>query len=60
MKKKNIVKPRRVSNLWNNNIEYESNGNGNRNLSLEEYLNKIIPYLRNMIIDLQESDPWRI
>ena len=35
-------KPKRVSNFWNNNfIEYESNGNRNKNLSLDEYLDKI-------------------
>ena len=40
-------KPKRVSNLWNNNyIEYESNDNKNRNLSLDKYLDKIEPYLR--------------
>ena len=34
--------PKRVTNFWDNNhIEYESNGDKNRNLSLEEYLNKI-------------------
>ena len=33
-----------------------SNGNRNKNLSLEEYLYKIRPYLRDIIIDLQESD----
>ena len=54
-------KPRRVSNFWNNNyIKYESNGDKNRNLSLEEYLNKIELYLRNIIIDLQNSDAWKI
>ena len=47
----------RVGNLWYNNyIEYESNSDKNRNLSLDEYLNKIKPYLRNIIIDLQKSD----
>ena len=30
------------------------------NLSLEEYLDKIKPYLRDIIIDLQESDTWKI
>ena len=46
-------KPKRVSNLWNNNyIEYESNDDKNRNLSLDKYLEKIEPYLRNIIIDL--------
>ena len=42
---------KRVINFWNNNcIEYESNGDKNRNLSLDEYLRKIKPYLRNIII----------
>ena len=46
-------KPKRVSNLWNNNyIEYESNDDKNRNLSLDKYLDEIEPYLRNIIIDL--------
>ena len=27
---------------------------------LEEYLNKMEPDLRNIIIDLQESDTWKI
>ena len=50
-------KLKRISNFWNNNYtEYESNGDTNKILSLEEYLNKIKPYLRNIIIDLQESD----
>ena len=49
--------PKRVTNFWNNNyIEYESNGNKNRNLSLHEYYNKNRPYLRNIIIDLQNSN----
>ena len=62
MKKKKIRnKPKTVNNFWNNNyIEYESNGDKNRNLSLGEYLNKIKPYLRNIIIDLQNSDTWKI
>ena len=34
-------KPKIVSNFYNNNyIEYESNGERNRNLSLDEYLKK--------------------
>ena len=37
-----------------------SNGDKNRNLSLYEYLNKIEPYLRNVIIDLQIYDVWKI
>ena len=54
-------KAERISNFWNNNyIEYESDGDKNRNLSLDEYLNKIEAYLRNMIINLQNSDAWKI
>ena len=50
-------KPKRLNNFWNNNyIEYENNGDKNRNLSLDYYLNKIKLYLRNIIIDLQNSD----
>ena len=52
-------KSKRVGGFWNNNyIEYERNGDKNSNLSLDEYLNKIKPYLRNIIIDLQNSDTW--
>ena len=42
----------RVSNFLSNNyIEYESNGDRNKNLSLDRYLDKIEPYLRDVIID---------
>ena len=54
-------KPKRVSNFWNNiYIEYECNGDKNRKLSLDKYLNKIEPYLRYITIDLQNSDTWKI
>ena len=54
-------KPKRVSNFWKNNyIEYESNGDKNGNLSLDEYLNKTKPYMRNIIVDFQNSDTWKI
>ena len=59
--KEDYYKPKRVSNFWNNNYtEYESNGDKNRNLSLDEYLNKTEPYLRNTTINLQKSDTWKI
>ena len=35
-------------------------GDKNSNLSLDEFLNKIKPYLRDIIIDLQRSDAWKI
>ena len=48
-----FCKPERVNNFWNNNyIEYESNGDKDRNLSLYEYLNKIKPYLWNIADDI--------
>ena len=54
---KDYDKPKRVSNFWNNTyIEYESNDDKNRNLSLGSYLIKIKSYLRDIIIDLQSSD----
>ena len=54
-------KPERVRNSWKNNyIEYESNGNKNRNLSLDKDLPKIKPHLRNIIINLQSSEAWKI
>ena len=53
--------PKWVCNVWNNNyIDYESNGVKNRNLSLDEHLNKIKSILRNVIINLQNSDTWKI
>ena len=53
--------PRGVSSFWNNTyIEYESNGDKNRNLSHDEYLNKIETYLRNIITHLQNSDACKI
>ena len=47
----------RVGNFWNNNFtKYESNGDTNKHVSLDEYLDKIRHYLKDIIIDLQESD----
>ena len=42
----------------NDCIEYERNGDKNRNLSIDEYLSKTELYLRNIIISLQNSDTW--
>ena len=44
----------------NNQIKYKSNGDKNSNLSLDKYLNKIKPYLTDIIINLQSSDTWKI
>ena len=41
-KEKDFYEPKRVNDFWNNNyIEYESNGDKNKNLSLDEYLKNI-------------------
>ena len=58
-KDEDYYKPKRVSSFWNNYIEYGSNGDKNNNLSLEEYLNQIKPYLTDIIIDLQSSGTWK-
>ena len=44
--------------MSNNYIEYESNGERNKTLSVEEYLNKIRPYLKDIINNLKKSDIW--
>ena len=60
-KGEDYYEPKRVSNFWNNNyIKYESNGDKNRNLSLDVYLKKIESYLKNIIIDIRNSDTWKI
>ena len=54
-------KPVRVYNFWSNNyIEYESNGDRNKTLSGEEYLNKIRPYLKDIINNIKKYDTWKI
>ena len=51
----------RVGNFYSNNyIKYESNGDRDQNLSVEEYLNKIKSYSKDILIDLQKSDYQKI
>ena len=74
-KKPNIIpdtlKDNLINNIWRlfwnwkrkkgrNKKHNESNGDKNRNLSLDKYLNEIDSYLRNIIINLQNSDTWKI
>ena len=57
----NYFKPVRVNNFCSNNyIEYKSNGDSNKTLSVEEYLDKIRSYLRDIIYDLKQSDTCKI
>ena len=46
--------------MSNNYIKYESSRDKNKNLSVKEYLDKIKPYLRDIIINFQKSDTWKI
>ena len=41
-------------------MEYESNGDRNKTLSIEEYLKKIRAYLINIINNLEKSDTWKV
>ena len=44
----------------NSYIQYESRGDRDANLSLAEYLNIIIPYLREMIDNHKDRGKWKI
>ena len=44
----------------NNYILYESMGNKDKNLSLEEYLDRIRPYLSYIINNYKTQGTWRI
>ena len=41
----------------NNHIEYKSNGDRNKMLSVDEYLNKLRPYLKDIKNDLKKFGP---
>ena len=49
-----------ISNVWNDYIKYESNTDRNKNVSVKEQLNVVKLYLKDMIINLQISDTWKI
>ena len=56
--KEDYYKPVRVGNFWNNNyyIKYETT----KNLPVKQCFNKIQPYLRDILINLQKFDTWKI
>ena len=57
----NYYKPVRISNISSKNyIENESSSDINKTLSVEEYLNKIRPYLKDIINNIKKSDTWKI
>ena len=43
-----------------NNLEYKSNSDRNKTQLVAEYLEKIRPYLKDIINDLKNSDTWKI
>ena len=52
----NYYKVARVGNFWRNiYIEYESNGDRNNVPSVEIYLSKVRPYLKNIISNRKKS-----
>ena len=54
-------KPIRIGNFWSTSyIEYESSGDRKKTLPVKKYLEKIKPCLRDLIINLQKSDTWKI
>ena len=55
--KEDYYKTVRMGKLWSNNyIKYKSDGDRNKTLSTEEYLNKVRPYLKDIIRYLKKSD----
>ena len=62
MKKEKInINQYSVNNYWSNNYnKCERNGGRNKTLSIEKYLNKIWPYLKDIINNLQKSDILKI
>ena len=54
-------KPFKIANAFNENyIEYDSNGEKDNMLSIEDYLDKIRQYLSDMINDHKTQREWKI
>ena len=61
IKKGRKKKEKEIKDFRNNiYIACEINGSRNKNFLLEEYFDKIKPYLRDITIRLQEPDTWKI
>ena len=61
LENEDYYKPIEVSNFYSSNyIEYDSNGDRDKNLLIKENLNKTKPFSKHIIIDLQKSDTWKI
>ena len=54
-------KPIRIGNSFSSNyIEYESNGDKGKTLSIEEYFDEIRPYLNNLIDSYRTQGQWKV
>ena len=54
-------KPIRIGNASSSNyIEYKSNGDKDKTLSIKKYLDKIKPYLNDLIDDFNSQGEWKI
>ena len=54
-------KPIKVGNFYSiNDIELDCNGDRDKKLLIQEYLSKVQPYLKDIMINLQKSDTWEI
>ena len=54
-------KPTKTNDDFNSKyIEYESEGDKNKTLSIKEYLNMIKPYLRDIIINHKTQGDWKV
>ena len=53
----NYHKPVRFGNFWSNNYtEHKSDGDWNKTLSVKEYLNKVRPYLKDIINNIKKCN----
>ena len=59
--KEDYYKPIRTGNAFSNNyIEHESNGDKDKTLSVEDYLDEIKTYLSHMVNDHKTQGEWKI
>ena len=59
--KKDVYKPIKISGAFSDNfVEYQSNGNRDRSISIARYLNNIREHLRKLINDKKKSGEWKI
>ena len=57
----NYQKPARIGNFLSKNyVEYKSNGDRNKTLSIKKYLDKTKPYLKDIKNNLRKSDKLKI